>query len=196
MGGQYGNNQWKVTLLRVLIGLAFGLIITGLIAYAYIYIRPNYQASQAAKALIQESEPETTAAAVQETETSRLSEGTSEEIKTESLTTAPANQSTIAELTSDYIIADSDTRYLSNSDIRNFSIKQVNYAKNEIYARRGRKFRSRELQNYFNSKSWYTGTTEPEAFSESVFNQYEKENTRFLSEVEHSMDANGYQPDR
>ena len=42
-------------------------------------------------------------------------------------------------------------------------------ARNEIYARHGRKFNDSELQAYFNSKSWYKGTVNPEDFSTSVF---------------------------
>lgn len=57
----------------------------------------------------------------------------------------------------DYIIADSDQRYLTKDDVRGFSLRAINYAKNEIFARRGRKFLSNELQTYFNGKDWYCG---------------------------------------
>ena len=49
---------------------------------------------------------------------------------------------------SEYIIPDSNSRYLTESDISGLSLQQLNYAKNEIYARRGRKFDSVELQEY------------------------------------------------
>ena len=41
---------------------------------------------------------------------------------------------------SDYIIADSNSRYLTYEDVGSLSLQQVNYAKNEIFARHGRKF--------------------------------------------------------
>ena len=69
---------------------------------------------------------------------------------------------------SDYIIADSNSRYLTYEDVGSLSLQQVNYAKNEIFARHGRKFVSAELQNYFNSQDWYTGTYEPEYFDNNT----------------------------
>ena len=95
----------------------------------------------------------------------------------------------------DYIIADSDRRYLTEGEIRNLTLKEINYAKNEIYARHGRKFKSAELQNYFNSKSWYHGTIEPDDFQNSYLNDYEQKNTELLSKVEHSISSDGYQLD-
>ena len=56
-------------------------------------------------------------------------------------------------------------------------------------------FNSRELQDYFNSQSWYSGAVSPEDFSESVLSDVEKQNAQFLSSAEFSMDPNGYQLD-
>lgn len=96
----------------------------------------------------------------------------------------------------DYIIPYSNQRLLGDSDIAGLSLREINYAKNEIYARHGRKFDSQELQNYFNSKSWYYGTIEPENFSESMLSDVEKKNAEYLSNVEFSISANGYQLDQ
>lgn len=95
----------------------------------------------------------------------------------------------------EYIIPDSNSRYLTESDIQNLSIREINYAKNEIYARHGRKFQSHELQNYFNSKSWYRGIIEPSDFQQSVLNDYEKKNAELLSKREFSMESGGYKLD-
>lgn len=95
----------------------------------------------------------------------------------------------------EYIIPDSNSRYLTESDIQNLSIRELNYAKNEIYARHGRKFQSHELQNYFNSKSWYIGIIEPSDFQQSVLNDYEKKNAELLSKREFSMESGGYKLD-
>lgn len=116
----------------------------------------------------------------------------------DSSTQVSANTS-IPEVNSDFIIADSNVRYLSEEDVRNLSIQQVNYAKNEIYARHGRKFASTELQEYFNSKSWYRGTIDGTTFDanyRNYLNDYEIKNAEFLSSVEYSMDSNGYQLDQ
>ncbi|MGN1023298.1 MAG: YARHG domain-containing protein, partial [Lachnospiraceae bacterium] len=51
-------------------------------------------------------------------------------------------------LDQDYIIPDSDSRLLTEDDVKDLTLQEINYAKNEIYARHGRKFKSKELQNY------------------------------------------------
>ena len=93
---------------------------------------------------------------------------------------------------SEYIIPDSNSRYLTESDISGLSLQQLNYAKNEIYARRGRKFDSVELQEYFGSKSWYRGTIEPSQFTNDVLNDYEIKNADLLSAREFAIDSGGY----
>ncbi|RKJ51753.1 YARHG domain-containing protein [bacterium 1XD42-54] len=94
-----------------------------------------------------------------------------------------------------YIIPDSDSRYLNNEDVAGMSLQVINYAKNEIYARRGRLFQSQELQKYFDEQSWYIGIIKPEEFSDRVFNSFEKTNAEFLSKVEMQIAADGYRLD-
>ena len=96
-----------------------------------------------------------------------------------------------------YIIADSNTRYLSDAEISGMSLQELCYAKNEIYARRGRRFVSQELQNYFNLRNWYNGSIAPEAFSDSVFTDVEMTNVNKLSALEnargtYALDVPGY----
>lgn len=96
----------------------------------------------------------------------------------------------------DYILSDSNSKVLTEADIAGLSLQEINYAKNEIYARHGRKFDSPELQRYFKSKDWYQPKIDPDDFSTSVFNRYEKKNVKFLAEKEESMQAGGYQLDK
>ena len=98
--------------------------------------------------------------------------------------------------TGEYILPESSSRYLTDADISGLTLQQINYAKNEIYARHGRKFQSAELQNYFNSKSWYSGTIEAADFDESVLNDFEKKNAELLSSKEFSMESGGYKLDQ
>lgn len=56
----------------------------------------------------------------------------------------------------DYIISDSNTRVVSESELTSFSAWQLKVARNEIYARYGRPFVHKDLQCYFAKKSWYT----------------------------------------
>ena len=100
------------------------------------------------------------------------------------------------ELDGDYIIENSSRELLTEDDIKDLSLKELNYAKNEIYARHGRKFASKELQDYFNSKDWYSGTIEPEDFSDYSLNDVELANAKLLKDREYALDPNGYPLDK
>lgn len=80
----------------------------------------------------------------------------------------------------EYIFPDSDIRLLTEDEVSALSPEQLRIAKNELYARHGRMFTSEDLQQYFGSKSWYSGTIPADQFSESVFNQTEKDNIALL----------------
>ena len=95
--------------------------------------------------------------------------------------------------TSDYIIWDSNIRYLTDAEVSAFSLQQLNYARNEIYARRGYIFQSQELRDYFGSKYWYYGTIPASQFTASVFNSYEQANIELLKKYEYAINPNGYQ---
>ena len=96
-------------------------------------------------------------------------------------TTAPAS--------GDYLLNNSDKRIIERSEVENMSEKQITYALNEIYARRGRKFSTPSLQEYFSSKSWYKGTISPSDFNEGSLNQYEAANVQTILAV---MSERGY----
>lgn len=94
---------------------------------------------------------------------------------------------------SDYIFWDSNIRYLSENEVAYLSLQQLNYARNEIYARRGYIFQSQELRDYFESKYWYYGIIPANQFSVSVFNTYETANIELLKKYEYALNPNGYQ---
>ncbi len=52
-------------------------------------------------------------------------------------------------------------------------------ARNEIYARHGRKFKDKTLQKYFDEKSWYEGEYEPDEFQETWLSLLERKMQRF-----------------
>ena len=76
-----------------------------------------------------------------------------------------------------YILPDSDSRKLKKSDLAGMTAQQLSYAKNEIYARQGRVFKSSELQDYFNEKDWYE---ENDDFKDEDLSKKEAENTEFI----------------
>ena len=88
----------------------------------------------------------------------------------------------------EYILPYSNSEYLTQEDLDGLSKEELRIARNEIYARHGRRFNDSGLQSYFDSKSWYEGTIAPEDFTEShtaaVFNQYELANKDFISQNE------------
>ena len=87
----------------------------------------------------------------------------------------------------DYIIADSDKRKLTESDLEDLSPRELTYARNEIYARHGRKFQSDELQEYFDSKDWYELN---EGFDDHDLQGVERQNAEFISEYQKDTGKN------
>ena len=94
----------------------------------------------------------------------------------------------------DYIFPDSDSRYLTDEDLAGYSSDQLELAKNEIYARHGRKFVTQRIADYFNSKSWYKGTEDPETFDDNqgdIFNEYEVTNISKIADTEKLLRSQG-----
>lgn len=87
---------------------------------------------------------------------------------------------------SGYMLANSDSRYVPESELRGMSDYELMIARNEIYARHGRRFVDNTIQMYFDQQSWYHGTVSPENFSDKVFNQYERANINAIVKVEKS----------
>ncbi|MGE4248502.1 MAG: YARHG domain-containing protein [Parvibaculaceae bacterium] len=54
-----------------------------------------------------------------------------------------------------FLFADSDRRLLTAADLKGLGKAQLRNARNEIYARRGRKFVRKEVANYFKQFDWY-----------------------------------------
>jgi len=84
----------------------------------------------------------------------------------------------------DYILPYSDSEYLTENDLDGMTSDELRLARNEIYARYGRRFNDESLQRYFDDCSWYTGTIDPEDFDEDVLNQYEKKNLELIVNYE------------
>lgn len=85
--------------------------------------------------------------------------------------------------TQDYILPESNSRLLTESDLTGLSKEELRLARNEIYARYGRKFKDTALQDYFDSKPWYQGTEEPAAFDarqDAVLSKTEIANLDFI----------------
>ena len=80
----------------------------------------------------------------------------------------------------EYILPESSERALTDTDVQGMSYDDLQMAINEIYARHGRIFGTESIQQYFEGKSWYQGTTDADHFSDSVFSSVENQNIQFL----------------
>lgn len=80
----------------------------------------------------------------------------------------------------EYILEDSSVRYLDMDELYGMDVDELQMAINEIYARHHRKFVIKDIQEYFNTKSWYSGTVEAEDFDPAVMNQYEGQNIELM----------------
>lgn len=89
-----------------------------------------------------------------------------------------------------YILPNSDSKKLTKADLEGLTAQQLTYAKNEIYARYGRTFKSSELQDYFNGKDWY----EPnEDFKDEDLSKKESDNAEFIATYQKDNDLE-YKP--
>ncbi|MDO4649486.1 MAG: YARHG domain-containing protein [Eubacteriales bacterium] len=91
----------------------------------------------------------------------------------------------------DYILPYSAERYYTMDEISGLSAQELRLARNEIFARYGRKFKAEDLQNYFNGKSWYTPIYDPDSFSEDTVNEIEKANTQLIKQREAQLESGG-----
>jgi hypothetical protein len=96
----------------------------------------------------------------------------------------------------DYLLPEADSHYYTEKDLADMSLQVLCYAKNEIYARHGRMFISKELTEYFELQPWYYGTVEPADFSDSDLNKYEIQNIQMLVILENKIQAGGYKLDQ
>ncbi len=78
-----------------------------------------------------------------------------------------------------FLFPDSDRRNLSRNELRGLSPAQLRIARNEIYARRGRFFKSADLNQHFRRFSWYR----PNTWNPSL-NAYERANVQTIQSME------------
>lgn len=85
-----------------------------------------------------------------------------------------------------YVLPESSTRVYSASELAGLSDWDLKVARNEIFARYGRGFSDTALQDYFNSKSWYTRKYSPEEFDSmtSPLNDTERANIDVIKSLE------------
>lgn len=84
-----------------------------------------------------------------------------------------------------WLFADSNSRYLTNSDLRGLTSDQLWIARNEIFARRGYRFHTGRGIAYGQSLgSWYIGADSDGSRIYSSFNDYERHNVELIKQYE------------
>ena len=79
-----------------------------------------------------------------------------------------------------YLLPNSGSAYLTEADFADLSHWELILARNEIFARHGRRFQNADIQAYFDGCSWYSGTIAPEDFDSSVLSDIEVKNVQML----------------
>lgn len=83
-----------------------------------------------------------------------------------------------------YLMPQSSVYAISKAFFKDYSTYDLWIAKNEIFARKGRLFNDPDLQSYFNGKSWYHGTIDPDDFNpDTMLNDAEKANVDLMIEL-------------
>ena len=84
----------------------------------------------------------------------------------------------------EYILPDSGTVYLTEADLAGLTAEELRLARNEIYARHGRAFKTDWIRDYFEQKDWYEPLYDADYFdsnlAETALNEYEKANAVFI----------------
>lgn len=91
----------------------------------------------------------------------------------------------------DYVLEDSNRRYLAKSELEDMSLWELYLARNEIFARHGRGFKNQDLVDYFATRSWYTQRYTPEEFDAmpTPLNDYELKNVEAMYEIESARNS-------
>lgn len=112
--------------------------------------------------------------------------------KTEEATTAAAAESTdgeseefpVGKKGEEYILPAAKTHVYTSVELSGLTGEELRLARNEIYARYGRIFKSADLETYFSEKPWYGPSIEPDAFDENVLTQTERDNLKAILNAE------------
>ena len=94
-------------------------------------------------------------------------------------------EQSVTSTSGEYIIPYSDSTVLTDNDLNGFSAKELTYARNEIYARKGYIFKSTELYSYFKNLSWYC--PDPD-YDDHVLSDIEKYNVQFILDYQNRYD--------
>ncbi len=97
---------------------------------------------------------------------------------------AVSSDESLKDSESEYVLPNSDSSFLTADDLRGLTKDECRIARNELYARHGRKFDDEYLAQYFSRYEWYHPTIDPDDFEESMLNDYEIANRDLIVQYE------------
>ena len=109
-----------------------------------------------------------------------LSDYDLEEVIDSSVTPVASTGSASSNAQNGMVVPDSDTRYLTESEVRGMSQEEIQDAINEIYARHGYIFQTDSIQRYYEQFSWYTPYSGEQEKVKKLFNSVETANVLLL----------------
>lgn len=181
----------------VVVGVVVAIIAAAIAAVAFIMVDPmglfGGKTGQDAATTAASSPAASSTSAADTSAASTSAASTSAASSSAASTSAQTHTPAPRGASSDYVIPNSDCTSYTADDIKamNLSVDELWYARNEIYARHGRKFQNETLQAYFNSKPWYTPEYSPDEFDDSVqLSSVERANAAAIKSVEQSMGSN------
>lgn len=78
-------------------------------------------------------------------------------------------------------------RLVNNNDLTGKSNWELDVMRNEIYARYGRRFERKDLQDYFNKQSWYRPKYNPGEFPSSILSSLQQRNVEIIYNYQKRM---------
>jgi len=75
-------------------------------------------------------------------------------------------------------------RQVTEADLFDKNALELDVLRNSIFARYGRRFRSKELQNFFSSQSWYRPIYSPQSFPDDLLTPLEQKNVAYILEYQ------------
>lgn len=88
---------------------------------------------------------------------------------------------------SSQFLFDSENQYITRSYLETCTRDEITIIMNEMYARHGYIFKDAELREYFNSQSWYHGTTTSMEEAAKYFNTIEQANVNTIYQYQKDM---------
>ncbi len=89
----------------------------------------------------------------------------------------------------DYYIEDSDSRRLTKSELRDYSLDDLGFIRNEILARHGYPFKTKKFIDYFYEQDWYFPD---DAFEYDWLSKLEMDNVETIKQVEAEKQDDDY----